>query len=213
MQRFGWGLKRSEGAVGRNVEFNRRRWRIVIVAVVLFFLVFSIAKAQIYQYRDKNGVLHFTNVPTHSVTSAPRYKRYGRSGSNVRPKHSPYDHYIREASSQFGVTYPLLKAIVRAESDFNPKAVSSKGAVGLMQIMPQNFKRLNLKNPYDPRQNVMAGAKYFRSLLNRYDGRIKMALAAYNAGPTAVEHYQKIPPYPETQAYVVKVMRFYRAYQ
>jgi soluble lytic murein transglycosylase-like protein len=202
--------------VSRQFGWHTFERGVAFIALLLFVLsIGTQGRAQIYQYRDVNGVLHFSNVPTSSVLKDTPYKVWGsaRKAPPLKIRRSAYDHLIREASLRHGVRYPLLKAIVHAESDFNPRAVSSKGAVGLMQIMPQNFEHLNLINPYDPKQNVMAGAKYFRALLDRYNGRVKMALAAYNAGPTAVEHYRRIPPFPETKAYVAKVLRFYKAYQ
>ena len=87
--------------------------------------------------------------------------------------------------------YLLVKAIIKAESDFNPKAVSKKGAMGLMQIMPQNFQHLQIQNPFDPRENIMGGTRYFKYLYDRFDGKLALSLAAYNAGPTAVEHYNQ----------------------
>jgi soluble lytic murein transglycosylase len=107
----------------------------------------------------------------------------------------------------------LLKAIIKAESDFDAQAVSKKGAMGLMQIMPQNFKPLGLKDPFDPTQNINAGARYFRQLYDRFNGKLALSLAAYNAGPTAVDRYQTIPPYEETEEYVRRVLRYYYNYR
>ena len=108
----------------------------------------------------------------------------------------------------------LVKAIIKAESDFNPKAVSQKGAMGLMQIMPENFQHLDIEDPFDPRENIMGGTRYFRYLYDRFDGKLALSLAAYNAGPTAVDNYNKtIPPYRETEQYVQRVMDYYRIYQ
>ena len=167
--------------------------------------------ADIYMYRDANGVMHFTNTP-----SSPEYRLYIRSR---KPRfHSPsnikkYDRIIREAAQIHGVDFYLLKAIIQAESSFNPRAISKKGARGLMQIMPQNYPALNIKDPFDPRQNIMGGTRYFRRLYDRYNGKLALSLSAYNAGPTIVDRYQRIPPIPETERYVEKVMRFYRHYK
>ena len=167
--------------------------------------------ADIYMYRDANGVMHFTNTP-----SSPEYRLYIRSR---KPRfHSPsnikkYDRIIREAAQIHGVDFYLLKAIIQAESSFNPRAISKKGARGLMQIMPQNYPALNIKDPFDPRQNIMGGTRYFRRLYDRYKGKLALSLSAYNAGPTIVDRYQRIPPIPETERYVEKVMRFYRHYK
>jgi soluble lytic murein transglycosylase len=156
-------------------------------------------------------VLHFTNTPTSS-----QYKVYIKE----RPKKSArtvnsniYDEVINEASRRFGISFSLLKAMIRAESAFNPKAVSRKGALGLMQIMPENLETLMVNDPFNPRQNIMGGTRYFKALLQRFNGKVPLALAAYNAGPTTVDQYRDIPPYPETEAYVQKVMKFYYTYK
>jgi soluble lytic murein transglycosylase len=108
----------------------------------------------------------------------------------------------------------LLKAIIKAESDFNPRAVSKKGAMGLMQIMPENIKAMNISNPFDPLENILGGARYFREMLDRFKGHLSLSLAAYNAGPTAVERYNnQIPPYKETENYIERVLKFYSSYQ
>ena len=120
---------------------------------------------------------------------------------------------ITQASERFGVSFSLLKAIIKAESDFDPQAVSKKGAMGLMQIMPQNFKLLGLKDPFDPTQNIHAGARYFKQLYDRFDGKLALSLAAYNAGPTAVDRYKTIPPFEETEEYVRRVLRYYYNYK
>lgn len=169
------------------------------------------ASADIYMYRDADGVMHFTNTP-----SSPKYRLYIRSS---KPRfYSPannrqYDLIIREASRRHGVDFYLVKAIIQAESSFNPRAVSKKGARGLMQIMPQNYPSLNIKDPFDPHQNIMGGTRYFRTLYDRYNGKLALTLSAYNAGPTIVDRYQRIPPIDETERYVEKVMRFYRHYK
>ncbi len=169
------------------------------------------AIADIYMYIDSNGVLHFSNVPTSSQYRLYIKERPGRTieGGSSRS----YDRIIREAAKTHGISEPLLKAIIKAESNFNPRAVSKKGAKGLMQIMPQNFTALNIRNPFNPRENIMGGAKYFKTLHTRYNGRLPLVLAAYNAGPNMVDKYKNIPPFPETQKYVEKVMRYYYVYK
>jgi soluble lytic murein transglycosylase len=166
--------------------------------------------ADIYVYADSEGVLHFTNVPTSSTSS--NYKVYIKETPN-RPLESNitdlYDHVISEASHTHGVSFPLLKALIKTESDFNPRAVSSAGARGLMQLMPENIKTLKIKNPFDPRENIMGGTQYLKQLINRFNGKLPLALAAYNAGPGVVEKYQRIPPYKETENFVKQVMEYY----
>ena len=179
------------------------------------FLYFMIAiatplYADIYVYADNQGVLHFTNVPTSSKSS--NYKVYIKETPN-RPLESNitdlYDHVISEASHTHGVSFSLLKALIKTESDFNPRAVSSAGARGLMQLMPENIKTLKIKNPFDPRENIMGGTQYLKQLIDRFNGKLPLALAAYNAGPGVVEKYQRVPPFKETENFVKQVMKYY----
>jgi soluble lytic murein transglycosylase len=111
------------------------------------------------------------------------------------------------------VAFSLIKAVIRAESAFDPRAVSRKGALGLMQIMPQNLVTFQVDDPFDPWQNIMGGVRYLKSLLQRFDGQVPLALAAYNAGPQAVDAYRGIPPIPETETYVKRVMKFFYLYK
>ena len=179
------------------------------------FLYFMIAivtplYADIYVYADNQGVLHFTNVPTSSKSS--NYKVYIKETPN-RPLESNitdlYDHVISEASHTHGVSFSLLKALIKTESDFNPRAVSSAGARGLMQLMPENIKTLKIKNPFDPRENIMGGTQYLKQLIDRFNGKLPLALAAYNAGPGVVEKYHRVPPFKETENFVKQVMKYY----
>ena len=192
---------------GRKINFY-----FVGVWVTLLFIIApaSSVHADIYRYIDENGVMHFTNTPT---SNTHEYKLYLKEKTTLSRKfYAPdkYDRFISNASAQTGVDSRLLKAMIKAESDFNPRAVSKKGAMGLMQIMPENFKMLDLQNPFDPWQNIRAGARYFQQLYERFNGKLALSLAAYNAGPTAVDHYKRIPPYKETEEYVQRVLRYYR---
>ena len=192
----------------------KRRARIAagaLVALILLAAAPSAVRADIYMYRDADGVLHFTNVP--ASTKYRLYIRNRKPAFNTSPGTKKYDGIIQDAARRYGVDFSLLKAIIRAESSFNPQAISRKGARGLMQIMPQNFRTLEIQDPFDPKQNIMGGARYFRSLLDRYEGKVALTLAAYNAGPTAVDRYRRIPPYVETQDYVEKVLRYYKYYK
>jgi soluble lytic murein transglycosylase-like protein len=178
------------------------------VWLCLMLLRVSPLCADIFVYVDNNGVLHFTNVPTVSknyrVYLKERPKRISMSNLTDR-----YDRVISEASKRHGVSFSLLKALIKAESDFNPLAVSSAGAQGLMQLMPENIRTLNIKNPFDPKENIMGGARYLKQLIKRFGGKLPLALAAYNAGPGVVEQYQRIPPFRETENFVQQVMKYY----
>jgi soluble lytic murein transglycosylase len=188
-------------------------WLGIAIFAALTFFVRPCAQAEIYVFIDKQGVMHFTNVPT-----SDKYKLYMREPL-PRPKPmawvniQSYDDVITEAARQHGLSFPLLKAVIHVESCFNPQAISKKGAMGLMQIMPENVQRLNINDPFDPWENIMGGARYLKAMMQRFNGQLSLALAAYNAGPTAVERYNDIPPYPETVEYVDKVLKFYQHYK
>lgn len=117
---------------------------------------------------------------------------------------------ITEAANKYGVDPKLVEAIIKTESNFKPNIVSKKGAAGLMQLLKTTAQNLGVKNRFDPKQNIFGGVKYFKEMLDRFQGDLKLALSAYNAGPEAVEKYNGIPPYKETQNYVSKVLSYYR---
>jgi len=188
----------------------------------------GISRADIYRYIDSNGVLHFTNVPVSSgyqmylkeksnhpsdtYALKTTLDSYGSPPPTATPASTRYDDYIYQASIKHGISFSLLKAVIKVESDFNPRAVSRKGAKGLMQIMPENLNALNINDPFNPRENIMGGSWYLKTLLTQFDGKLPLALAAYNAGPTAVTKYRRIPPYSETKNYVNKVMTLYQQF-
>ncbi|MCS7165796.1 MAG: lytic transglycosylase domain-containing protein [Candidatus Calescibacterium sp.] len=124
-----------------------------------------------------------------------------------------YDSIICEASQKYNIDPNLIKAVIKKESNFNPKAQSEAGAKGLMQITDITAKHLRVKNPFDPKQNIMGGAKYLAQLLDQFNNDLELAIAAYNAGPGNVKKYGGIPPFKETQHYVQKVLEFYENYK
>lgn len=123
-------------------------------------------------------------------------------------KPTEFEDTIQEASSKWGVDPALIKAVIQAESGFNPKAVSYAGAQGLMQLMPSTAKSVGISNPFDPTQNIMGGTRYLKGQLERFNNNVELALAAYNAGPGAVRKYGGVPPYTQTQNYVKKVLDY-----
>ena len=125
------------------------------------------------------------------------------------PRENRFDHLIAEAATQYGVDVDLIRAVIRAESNFNPKARSPVGAQGLMQLMPALQQDFGIKDPFDPRQNVMGGVRYLRKLLDMHGGNVALALASYNAGPGNVARYGGIPPFRETRNYVQKIQSYW----
>ena len=168
-----------------------------------------LVSADIYRYRDESGVWHYTNIKTDR-----RYKVYIRS-YRKKPKEyiKKYHRIILQASKMFKVDPHLVKAVIRAESGFNKKAVSHKGAKGLMQLMPDTANDMAVENPFNPEENIFGGTRYLGMLLERFKNNKTLALAAYNAGPEKVEHYRGVPPYPETESFVKKVLKYYKDYR
>lgn len=187
------------------------------------------SSADVYKYVDADGKIYFTDAPLQGSDFRLEWKRTskklikenskrliatGRRKHAVPPKklsvrRNRYANLIDRTALRYNLHPELLHAVIRAESAYNPSAVSSAGAIGLMQLMPATASRYNVSDIYDPVQNVRGGAQYLRFLLNMFDHDLRLALAGYNAGENAVVKYgNRIPPYPETQKYVRKVMQF-----
>jgi soluble lytic murein transglycosylase-like protein len=181
-------------------------------------------RADIYTYTDEDGVVHFTNVPPRGrrgvrvavrtreadPSEAPRAELPERDTSPER--YHRFDAFITEAAALYRLPEAFLRAVIRVESDYHPGAVSRVGAEGLMQLMPGTASRMGVADSFDPRQNILGGARYLRILANTFDGDLILTIAAYNAGEGAVMRHGGIPPYEETQRYVERVLGWYYQY-
>lgn len=195
--------------------------RLYAVLALLFLLPLG-AFADIYVVKGRRGVVTFTSrkptsgefevfKPAHYPVSI--YRSWGRSHWSGKPRKSDYDDLIARAALDHKLDPALVKAVVHVESMFNPHAKSRKGAMGLMQLMPETAKRFGVWNAFVPEQNVKAGARYLKWLLERYRGNERLAVAAYNAGEGAVDDFKSVPPYSETQTYVKRVSQMRTAYK
>lgn len=189
----------------------------VILMASLLAASAAVAHSQIYTYLDADGVRHYTDVPDNNryrlLVLSPQDRTAGgdRYDAMLLAKAGRYDSIIETAAVASSVEPNLLRAVIVVESGFNSRAVSKRGAVGLMQLMPATATRFGVSNPYDPRQNVHAGAQYLKFLIDRFGQDLRLALAAYNAGEEAVDRNGgQIPPFSETMAYVPRVMKIYR---
>jgi soluble lytic murein transglycosylase-like protein len=188
-----------------------------IGAAVLAGVLCTPARADIFAFTDGRGVTHFSNVPVDG-----RYRLLletpdgaSESGGALRAgdlrRSAAYEPFIQAAARAMELEPALLRAVILVESGFNERAVSKKGAQGLMQLMPATAQHYGAEDAFDPSQNITAGARYLRDLIDRYDSNLQLVLAAYNAGESAVErHGRRIPPFAETRRYVPRVMRVYQ---
>ncbi len=182
---------------------------VLIVSGTSALMAVPSIQAEIYQYIDANGTISLTNVP-----SDARYRRVDLHPNRLHQTMSEQElePMISRFSRQHHLHPALIRAVIKAESDFDPHAVSRAGAIGLMQLMPQTAMRLDVRNLYDPEDNIGGGTKYLRQLLDRFRGNLPLALAAYNAGEHVVDRYRTLPPIDETRQYVHKVLRYYRLF-
>ena len=177
----------------------------LLVTVGFLFVAASGARADIYATRSSEGVVSFTDTPV-----VPEYHVVLRDPVPQDRKVVPWREIARSEAARKNLDPLLVKAVIQVESGENPEALSSKGAMGLMQLMPGTARALGVSDPFKPRDNVVGGVKYLSQMVERFRGRLDLALAAYNAGPTAVDRFHGIPPYTETRNYVTKVMDAYR---
>jgi soluble lytic murein transglycosylase-like protein len=191
--------------------------RLAVFMTTLFAASSIAANAKIYTYMDAQGSRHYTDVPDNNryrlLVLSPRDRTASgdRYDAQVLARASQYDSIIEHAAIAAAVEPNLLRAVIVVESGFNSHAVSKRGAVGLMQLMPATASRFGVSNPYDARQNVHAGARYLKFLIDRFGHDIRLALAAYNAGEEAVvRNGGQIPPFSETRAYVPRVLKIYK---
>lgn len=181
-------------------------------------LTFSSAgHADIYRSVDADGVVSFTSRPTGKgselyAKDKPKIPAFMPSDTSPE-RFSRYDVYIRQAATLYQIPEELVRAVIKVESDFDPRAVSRANARGLMQLIPETAERMMVTDHFDPRQNIFGGTRYLRVLANMFNGDLELTVAAYNAGENAVIRNGGIPPYEETQAYVGKVLGYYRHYR
>lgn len=182
------------------------------------------AEGDVYTYEDENGVTHFTNIKRGKEEK--KYKKiyktppketipYKKGGDRIpardqtKERFTRYDSYIRGASRLYHIPIPLIRAVIRVESNYDPRVVSSKGAKGLMQMMPETAKDMGVVNIFDPRENIYGGTRYLRVLANMFNGDLILTIAAHHAGPGAVKKHSGIPPYKTTRKYVRAVLSWY----
>jgi soluble lytic murein transglycosylase-like protein len=171
--------------------------RMLLLSLALLFIA-AAAHADIYKFVDANGVIHLTNTPREGYTKVI-------NESTEQPGEN-FDSIILQKSKKYDIEPSIIRALINAESNWDVYAVSDKGAIGLMQLMPATALDLEIRNPFDPEQNIEGGTRYLRMLLDRFDGNMEMAVAAYNAGPTAVEKSGGVPSFSETRKFVRDVI-------
>lgn len=189
-------------------------WKIQLLTFNLLLLLVTGAAADIFKYVDADGVVHFTNDPP-----TKKFKLYRREGAKAQhlktggSTPSAYGDIISRNCEKYSLEEGLVHAVIKAESNYNSTAVSKKGALGMMQLMPGTARLLKVDNPLDAEENIGGGSRYLRQMLDEFNGNLDFAIAAYNAGPNAVKRYGGIPPYEETRTYVKKVKQYLSTYR
>ena len=189
-------------------------WKIQLLTFHLLLLMVTGAAADIYKYVDADGVVHFTNDPP-----SKKFKLYRRESVAMRTKQgnrsipSSLGEIISRNCEKYSLEEGLVHAVIKAESNYNAAAVSDKGALGMMQLMPGTARLLKVDNPLDAEENIGGGSRYLRQMLNEFNGNLDFAIAAYNAGPNAVRRHGGIPPYEETRTYVKRVKQYLSNYR
>jgi soluble lytic murein transglycosylase-like protein len=194
-------------------KYNRANIILLILlsGTLALGLVFpSLSSTEIYKYVDGDGVLHLTNVPNgkYNLVLKEGWVPFYLDSADLEK----YDPLIWRAAEKYGVDYALVKAVIKAESNFNPRAISNSGARGLMQLMPETANALRVNDPFHPEDNIEGGVRHLRYLLDLFKGNLHLVLAAYNAGEEAVFRYNDIPPYRETRTYIQRVLKHFRNY-
>ncbi len=198
------------------------------LGLLALLLIPSPAWAELYSFVDTDGVIHLTNIP-----KGGEYRPYNADDAEGFGGQKPivivyrggvervlypvdvsrFDDALREAARHYNLPFAFLKAIAKVESNFNPRAISTKNAKGLMQLIDETAERFNVADPFDPKQNIFAGARYLRILANEFKGNMALTAAAYNAGPERVRRIGRVPEIRETQRYVRRVLQMYRHYK
>lgn len=195
---------------------------LVGIAALSLLCTPAAVRADIYRFVDAAGVEHYTNIQPSAhrwqrIYRGKRSKRRATGSGAIREpdqgRLTRHDAHIREAARLYQLPESFLRAVIRVESNFYADAISHKGAMGLMQLMPETAASMGVLDPFDPRQNVLGGARFLRVLANRFRGDLVLTVAAYNAGQGAVERYRGVPPYAETRRYVERVLRHYYAFR
>ena len=211
----------------RQSRENHNAWAAIVTLILLvsLFTAFepAAALADIYAFRGDGGVVYYTNVPGKGRFKVRLPLRDEKEKARVKKERKTvqaasdhqkltYESTIATAGEIFAVDPDLIRAVIKAESNFNPLAVSHKGAAGLMQLMPGTAEELGVADPFDPVENIHGGTRYLSQLLDALNGSLPLALAAYNAGPLRVIGTNRIPPIPETRDYVARVLRYYKKF-